>query len=279
MNLPLKWHGGKRYLAGRIVGLFPPHIHYVEPFAGGMAVLLSRNPEGVSEVANDINRDLMNFWAVLQGGNSFEAFRRLCEATPFSEDMWRDADLEMQEWPEPCAMASDAVVRAWRFFLWCRFSLAGRMKAFTGITKTRTRRGMNNEVSAWLSCVEGLPQVHARLRRVLLVNRPALEVIRGQDGPETLFYVDPPYLHETRTSPGEYRHEMSEQDHRELLATLRDCKGKVILSGYPSELYDSTLNDWRVVDIEIPNHAAGGVSKRRMTEWLWLNYAASRESA
>lgn len=271
-SLPLKWHGGKRYLARRIIELFPPHLHYVEPFAGGMSVMLAKDPEGVSEVANDLNRDLMNFWMVLQGLDTFAAFRRLCEATPFSEAMWQDADLEMAEWPEPCEEASSSVVRAWRFFLWCRFSLAGRMQSFTGVTKTRTRRGMNNEVSAWLSCVEGLSEVHARLKRVLLLNRPAVDVIRGQDGPETVIYCDPPYLGETRSVSSVYRHEMTEADHREMLTAACNCKGLVVISGYPSDLYDTMLDGWRVVDIEIPNHAAGGGTKRIMTERIWLNY-------
>ena len=68
---PLKWHGGKHYLASRFVGLMPPHLHYVEPFLGGGAVLLARDPndpslwlsphKGVSEVVNDINGRLVNF--------------------------------------------------------------------------------------------------------------------------------------------------------------------------------------------------------------------------
>ena len=50
---PLKWHGGKHYLAADIIGLMPPHQHYVEPYAGGLAALLAKDPEGVSEVATD----------------------------------------------------------------------------------------------------------------------------------------------------------------------------------------------------------------------------------
>src|SRR5215467_10397855 len=69
---PLKYHGGKQYLARRIVALMPPHTHYVEPFAGGLAVLLAKDPEGVSEVVNDLDQDLTNFWRVLQGAETFD---------------------------------------------------------------------------------------------------------------------------------------------------------------------------------------------------------------
>src|SRR5437868_4971415 len=88
---PLKWHGGKQYLARRIVGLMPPHVHYVEPFAGGLAVLLTKSPEGVSEVVNDLYADLTNFWRVLQTPDAFDRFRRVVEAIPFSEVEWHDA--------------------------------------------------------------------------------------------------------------------------------------------------------------------------------------------
>src|SRR5438105_14191987 len=88
---PLKWHGGKWYLAPKIVALMPPHLHYVEPFAGGLSVLLAKNPEGVSEVVNDIDGDLTNFWRVLQGHDTFGRFVRRLEGTPFSEAEWNDA--------------------------------------------------------------------------------------------------------------------------------------------------------------------------------------------
>lgn len=133
---------------------------------------------------------------------------------------------------------------------------------------------MNNEVSAWLTAVEGLPTVHARFKRVLILNRPALEVIKGQDGEQTCFYLDPPYLHETRATTGEYAHEMSEQDHATLLGVLGRIKGKFILSGYRSKLHDDAAGQhgWHRVDFDIANHAASGKDKRRMTESCWMNY-------
>jgi DNA adenine methylase len=272
---PLKWHpdGGKHYLARRIVALMPPHLHYVEPYAGGLAVLLARDPEGVSEVANDLNGQLSNFWAALQNCEAFELIRRRAEAVPFSEDEWRRAAAHLER---PCAVTPGTVCSgcALAFFVCCRMSLAGRMKSFSGVTRTRTRRGMNNEVSAWLSCVEGLPAVHARLRRVLILSRPAQDVIGGQDGPDTLFYLDPPYLHETRATTADYAFEMSGADHFDLLGALASVRGKFILSGYRSAMYDAEAarHGWRRVDVEVANHAAGGDAKRRMTECLWLNY-------
>jgi DNA adenine methylase len=265
LSSPLKWHGGKSYLAGRIVELMPKHLHYVEPFAGGLSVLLAKDPEGVSEVVNDLSGDLTNFWRILRDEHAFPRFLRMAEATPFSEAEWEYAGDHLFE-PDP-------IRRAWAFFVRCRQSLAGRMDAFSGVTRNRTRRGMNGEVSAWLSTVASLPAVHARLGRVLILNaRPAIEVIRKHDGPRTLYYLDPPYVHATRATTGEYAHEMTEASHVELLETIQGVRGKVLLSGYPSELYDKTLRGWTRLTFDLPNNAAGGKTKRRMAECLWCNF-------
>ncbi len=276
---PLKWWGGKHYLAQKIIDLMPRHLHYVEAYAGGLAVLLERNPHdpakqwsdksferGVSEVVNDINRELTNFWRVLQREDTFEAFRRQVEATPFSQIEWEQAEIRQHPITDPDVEAAVA------FFIRCRQSRAGGFRAFAPLSRNRTRRSMNEQASAWLTCLDGLPAVSARLRSVVVLNRPALEVIRKQDGLRTLFYLDPPYLHETRMATEAYKHEMTEDEHREMLATIRQCEGKVMLSGYPNPLYDQQLSDWQRKDFTIDNKAASGQSKRRMTESLWMNF-------
>lgn len=272
---PLKWHvdGGKHYLAARIVALMPPHRHYVEPFAGGLAVLLAKDPEGVSEVVNDVDAELTNFWAVLRDEQLFIQFRRQVEAVPFSESEYAAATGEDFGGLHPnCGHCRTR--RAVMFFVRCRQSLAGRMEGFAPLSRTRTRRGMNEQASAWIGAVEGLPAVHARLRRVVVLCRDALEVIHQQDGPDTLFYLDPPYLAETRTAPRVYRHELTECEHENILRTLRFVRGRFVLSGYPHPLYDAAAreNGWHAVDLDVPNNAAGGTAKRRMTERLWLNF-------
>jgi DNA adenine methylase len=167
---------------------------------------------------------------------------------------------------------ADRVADAVAFFIDCRQSRSGLRTTFTPPTRGRTRRGMNGNVSEWLSAADGLADVHARLRRVLVENMPALQLIRREDTSETLFYCDPPYLHQTRASTEAYAHEMTEADHRELLGVLLAAKGKVMLSGYPSALYDETLADWTRHTFDLPNNAAGGKVKGRETEVLWCNF-------
>lgn len=267
---PLKWHGGKYYLARWINAMMPPHIHYVEPFAGGLEVLLAKSPEGVSEVVNDINLELTAFWRVLQSPDDFKEFKRLIGVTPFSQYEWKCPD-PPEEYPA-------RVRTAYRIFVKCRQSMSGRMDAFTPRTRTRTRRNMNAEVSAWLSAIEGLPEVHARLQRVLILNQDALLTLRQEDTKDTLFYCDPPYLHETRSkgSLDVYGpHEMTPEQHLALLKLLKTLRGKVIISGYHSHMYESLLrpeHGWHVRNLIVPNSSAKSTVKDRKVEMVWCNF-------
>jgi len=268
---PLKWHGGKHYLARRIVALLPSDCPvYCEPFAGGLAVLLARDPADSAEIINDVDRHLTTFWRVLQDAESGAELIRRLGVTPFSEAEWaRACDLlDRHDRGETL----DEVTRAWAFYVQVRQSLAGRKDAFAPLTTTRLRRGMGEQASAWLSAVGGLAEVRDRLSRVQVVCRDAVDVIRRVDGPGTVFYCDPPYLAATRSAPDVYAHELTEAGHERLLAALLAVRGKVVLSGYPSDLYDDALAGWRRIDLAVPNHAAGGKAKRAMTERLWLNY-------
>ena len=263
---PLKWHGGKSFLAKKFIALFPPHLHYVEPFFGSGAVLLEKDPEGVSEVVNDIDKRLIGFWNVLADPDLFSSFLRRVQATPFSEEAWEYAGNWLEEgW-------SDRLSNAHHFFVRCRQSLAGRMKSFAPLSKTRVRRGMNEQASAWLSAVDGLPAVHERLKRVVILCRDALDVLRTEDGPKTLFMCDPPYLHETRASRNVYEHEMSRADHARLLEILKSRRGNWMLCGYRNAMYDDVLAGFKRHDFSLPNNASGGKEKRRMTECLWTSF-------
>jgi len=284
INPPLKWHGGKHYLAEKVIALIPRHLHYVEPFFGGGQVLFRRDPgdpklwcdgltsdgrqaDGVSEIVNDLDRDLMNFYAVVKDPDLFGQLKGWLDQTLFSEAEWRKAGEIL------AGSGETAVVRAGSLFVQVRQSLAGRRTTFCPTTRSRLRGGRNGDVNGWWNAIDGLDAVHGRLRDVKVLCRPAVEVIRSEDAPATLFYCDPPYLHETRTAKKAYGpFEMSESDHRELLDALLTCRGKVILSGYASALYDGTLSGWSRHTFDLPNNAAGGSTEGRETEVLWCNF-------
>lgn len=332
-SLPLKWHGGKHYLAPKIVELMPPHLVYCEPFCGGCSVLFARDPtrdwlitpewrlkhgdkvpaslRGSSEIINDIDGELTTFWRVLQDDVAFARFARWMSAIPFSEQEWDEAILEMALTPiDPEIDPGNAIRRAAGFFVRYRQSRQGLGKVFATLSRTRTRRGMNEQASAWLSAVEGLPEAHERLRRVLILNRDALDVIRQQDEPTTHFYLDPTYLEGVRTATECYEHEMSAFDHACLLSLLARperrsvihkppgtptwsdeqwgrltelyeirLKGTFQLSGYHSYLYDemAASQGWRCAEFDLPNNASGKKQKERETECVWTNYEPGQQ--
>jgi DNA adenine methylase len=292
LTQPIKWHGGKYYLRKWIVGLMPPHLHYVEPFFGGGGILLARDPnrdwmsgdgkqklpaalKGCSEVANDLHGELINFWRVLQNHDEFKKFQERIELTPFSEDEFEDAKAKSAQ--DDVASSGTNVERAVRFFILARQSRQGLMNDFATLSRNRTRSNINEQVSAYLNVVEGLPDVHQRLRNVVILNQSAIDVIRKQDGENTLFYCDPPYVHETRSTTGEYKFEMTQDQHRELLDVLAGIEGKFMLSGYPSELYQEweVRYGWKRHDYLIDNKAAAGKVKEKKTECLWCNFDAT----
>lgn len=290
LTQPLKWHGGKHYLAPFIISHFPPHLHYVEPYFGGGSVLLARDPtrdwlidqewklkngekvpahlRGCSEVVNDTNSALSNFWRVLQHEGLFQEFERIMQSVPFSASEFRGAQQEFDH-DEPALSAAN-------FFIVARQCMAGRLNkpCFAPLTRNRTRGGRNEQANAWLGCVEGLPAIHERLRSVVVLNDHAPKVIKQQDGDKTLFYCDPPYLHETRETTADYEHEMTPAQHEELLKTLAGVEGKFVLSGYDSELYRQyeSQHGWTRAEVEIDNKASSAKSKEKKKEVLWMNF-------
>jgi DNA adenine methylase len=273
---PIKWHGGKTYLAARIIALMPAHIHYVEPFFGGGAVFF-RKPDnfvaGHSEVINDIYLELVNFWRVLQSETQFIEFERRMNLTPFAKPIWEES-LEY-------VPTEDPIERAGAFFVRYRQSRQGLGNAFATMSRTRTRRGMNEQISSWLSAIEGLPAAHERLKRVVIFNEDASKLIKQEDETTSFFYCDPPYLRATRIAKDAYSFEMTDLQHQELLDTLGNIRGKFLLSGYPNPLYEQAAQKygWNRVDIEIDNKASSAKVKPKQTECLWFNYAETVKPA
>jgi DNA adenine methylase len=261
------WYGGKFSHLEWLLPLLPQAHHYCEPFAGSGAVLLNRDPSPV-ETYNDIDGEVVNFFRVLR--NQPDDLARVIALTPFSREEFHRA---IAGRPADMPAATRALERARQFYVRAR-------QARTGLAQTATlgrwancrdtsRAGMAGVVSRWLGGVEGLSDIGKRLIRVQIENRPAVDVIRLYDGPATLFYCDPPYLHTTRGDIKAYRFEMDEQEHIRLAATLHSCKGKVALSGYRNTLMDRLYRDWRRFDADAKQcHSV----KKMRRECLWMNY-------
>jgi DNA adenine methylase len=231
--------------------------------------MAKQGDRGVSELINDLYGRVTNFWRVLRDPDLFEQFARAANCTPFSRvdfDQAGEAPLEpFGDWPDWRA--------AYRYFIRNRMSRAADCEGFTPLSLKRCRGGINEHANAYLGAVDGLRAVHARLRRVVVERMDALKLIVRDDHPDTFFYLDPPYVHDTRQSTDLYGpYEMTDDQHAELLDIVNGCKGKVVLSGYDNKLYDDALSHWHRLTFDKANHTAGGKAKGRRTEVLWLNY-------
>jgi DNA adenine methylase len=257
---PIKWHGGKRYLARRIIEQFPMHRVYLEPFGGGASVLLNKPPVEV-ETYNDLDWRITRFFRVLRDAG--EDFVRRVRFIPYSQVEFAAA----AECPEDASDFEKAVAD---FVRW-RQSFGGKGESWS-FTTGRARGGMAGDVNAWWTAIDMLPEIINRLRRVQIICQSAFDAIPRFDHVEGLIYCDPPYVHSSRANPSVYHNEMTDDDHRRLAALLHRCKAKIVLSGYPSPLYSEFYSEWRRIEFDIANHAAGGKRKKRETECLWLNF-------
>ena len=259
------WYGGKFSHRNWLLPLLPQCHHYCEPFAGSAAVLLNRPPSPI-ETYNDLDGEVVNFFRVLRTEKN-----RLVEAiglTPFSRE----------EFSLACTIDPnlDPLERARRFYVRARQVRTGlAQKASIGRwanCKLTSRSGMSGVISRWLGGVEALPEIADRLLRVQIENRPAIDVIRLYDSPQTLFYCDPPYVHNTRGDASAYGHEMSDEDHRKLAEVLNAAQGMVAISNYECDLMDELYppERWnKLIAQPRTNHSTKGTR----VEVLWTNYA------
>lgn len=261
---PFAYYGGKTTIAPRIVGLLPEHQHYVEPFAGSLAVLLAK-PRSRFETVNDLDQHLVTFWRVLR--DRPEDLARVCALTPHARAEHATAyDLDVE----------DDLERARRVWV-CLTQGRGNTVRLTGWRHFQDpgRRGPTSMPDYLGAYVERQRAAAGRLAHVSLECRPALDVVEdyGKHPDGVLLYVDPPYLGSTRSSR-QYLVEMPhDHEHRELAAALTDCKATVVLSGYHSPLYDELYAGWHVTEFDAytgqGNHTTAGTDRR--TEVLWSN--------
>jgi DNA adenine methylase len=258
---PFAYYGGKSRLAPRIVELLPPHDHYVEPFAGSMAVLLAKRPS-LLETVNDIDGELMLFWRILRDRPADLA--RVCALTPHGRAEHiaaRDLD----------GAGDDDLERARRVWVLLSQGRTGTMR-ITGwrhyITPSGSNLGMPGYLEAYL---ERIIVAAERLHAVSLECMPALELIERYDRRGVLFYIDPPYLGDARSTDADnYRMDMrGEPEHRDLAAALNACGQPVVLSGYHSPLYDELYDGWHVR--ELAASTGQGIGERTRVEVLWSN--------
>jgi len=259
----MRYHGGKFTNAKWIVSHFPKHRIYVEPFGGAASVLLHKQ-RVYSEVYNDINSEIVNVFRVLRDPDLSEHLIQAITLTPYARD---EFDQSYEQHPGPVEQARRTIARS--FMSFGAFGANGKPTGF----RTGFNRSGTTSAKDWRNYPDHLKAIIDRLRGVTIENLPAIEVMQKYDSPDTFFYLDPPYPHGTRGTTAQYAHEMTDDDHRQMIQVARDLQGKVTISGYACDLYDKELlADWERIE-----QAALADSARKRTEVLWFSPGANSQ--
>lgn len=269
MRPVLPYYGSKWRNYSWIRDFLPPHRLYCEPFGGAAGVLL-RKPPAEIEVYNDLDGQVVNFFRVLRERETREQLLDLLDLTPYAKDEYQIAHASSDQ------VGLGSVERARRFFVrgWQGY---GNGSASTDAAVGWARAvppSFKSTVNSWLGAIPNLVHVAARFRMVQVEHESAWAVLNRYDSPETLFYVDPPYVESTLTANKPYRHGFIEADHRRLAEVLESRQGMVLLSGFACPLYDELFGTWARHEqraLTVGRTAAGAVHR---TEVLWMNAAA-----
>lgn len=246
-------------LAPWIISHFPKHKVYVEPFGGAASVLMQK-PRSYAEVYNDLDGEIVSLFKILRDESQAAELRRRLDLTPFARE---EFDSAYGVPVDKIEAARFLIIRAFMGFGSDGHNIESGKTGF----RANSNRSGTTPAHDWTSYTPCISAFTERLAGVVIENRAAAKVIAQQDSIETLFYVDPPYVHETRGAKHNYRHEMDNDAHAELLTQLKFVNGMVLLSGYDTELYNSL--GWHCIKRDA---MADGARKR--TECLWFNPAA-----
>lgn len=257
---PLSWLGAKRRFLDRIFSHFPRHTTFVDVFGGGGSVILGKEPSRV-EIYNDLDGRLANFFKVLCDEDKTAELYKKLENTLYSRDVFDEALLKME------TELTD-VDKAYHFFIINKQSFAGKCKTWGyGV--------VSSCAPSFSSSINMLKDVHKRIRSGVQVENLSFDdLIPRYDTPDTLFYLDPPYVSTTRSGLGDYECEMTDDMHVNLVNILLSVKGMCILSGYDTNIY-KPLEDagWHRDSFDVSVMSSNGVDGVRpvRTECLWIS--------
>lgn len=249
-----KYPGSKWRMANWIISHFPEHHSYLEPFFGSGAVFFNKTRSDI-ETINDLDSDVTNFFRWVRDDS--ERLAHEIYFIPYSREVYERAFDR-----EPKNSLEKAVLFYIKLNMGHGFRTSGKKVGWKLDVQGREKA---YAAADWCKATERIMEAAERLRGVQIEHRPALDLIRRFNAGNVLIYCDPPYVLSTRYGK-QYRKEMTDGDHMELLEALRQHRGPAIISGYDSPMYDSILSDWYREEYE--NYTQGG---SRRTEIIWSN--------
>lgn len=256
MKAIIKYPGSKWSIAEWIIRFFPEHHSYLEAFFGSGAVLFNK-PRSNIETVNDLDGNVVNLFEWIK--KDPERLAHEIYWTPYARQVYEDTFTQAP---------ADSLGRAVNFYI--------RLNMGHGFRTTGEKVGWKNDIqgrekayaaSDWCKLPEKIMQAAERLRGVQIENRPAVELMQRFNYPNVLFYIDPPYMPETRHGK-QYRYEMYDRkSHEELLEVAKAHKGPILISGYDSDLYNDMLQGWHREETTCYSQVC---SKKK--EVLWMNF-------
>ncbi|MGH0448516.1 DNA adenine methylase [Bacillus mycoides] len=256
---PIRWFGGKHFLAPFIIGHMPKHKCYVEPFGGGGHVLTQKSPAEV-EVYNDIDDDVVNFLMELK--KDHKKMAKELATIPYSRSLYKKWVKE--SWP---TNNFERAVR-WFYIQRCKMGVENNQKSGWRHSKEA------NPAKGYQTAINILEQFSNRFRNVMIECQDFRKIIDTYDGPNTLFYIDPPY----RGREFRYKGNFTDKDHEDLANILTNIKGKAIVSYYSDPLIDELYKDWGCVSKRAFVGAVSTEHRRVETELLFMNYGQNQMS-
>lgn len=255
MKAIMKYPGSKWTLAEWIISFFPEHHSYLEPFFGSGAVLFNK-PRSNIETVNDLDGNVVNLFEWIK--KDPEKLAHEIYYTPYSRQVYENAYASVPE---------ESLEQAVCFFIQLNmgygFRTNGRKVGWKIDIQGRERSYASQD---WCNLPEKIMLAAERLRGVQIENKPAVELIQQFNYPNVLIYADPPYVLRTRRGK-QYRCEMDDRQHQDLMDVLLAHKGPVLLSGYDSDLYNDRMCGWHR---EVTTNYSMVHSKKR--EVLWMNF-------
>ncbi|MCL6437230.1 MAG: DNA adenine methylase [Rubrobacteraceae bacterium] len=264
----VKYPGGKWRIADWIIRHMPPHDTYLEPFFGSGAVFFRKKPARL-ETINDISGDVVNLFRVVR--EKPEELAAAVEMTPWAREEYYLSYDRDRATIEKTANCDPAVEAARRFLVRCWQGHGSRLGSSNGWRSVlQVNRGPTAvPYRQWKNVPGRILAATDRLKDAQIECRPAAEIITAYRLPEVLIYADPPYVLSTRDRK-QYAHEMTDEDHEELLDLLMRHPGPVLISGYANPLYESVLSDW----VRVETRTLAEKAKIR-EEVLWINPVAA----